>query len=218
MSALFKSTRRVLLATCAVLVVGTLAVGVAAAQATPTPTGQAQPGYQAFVDALARRLGVTSANLQQAISQARTDVGLPANGQGFPGGPGGGRGGRGGGADLTTAAQAIGISADQLRQELPGKSLAQVAQAHGKNPTDVANALKNAANQRIDQDVSAGRLPADQAAQRKQQAGQRIDQLMNAVRQQGGPGGQGGQTGQGGSNGQGGPGGQGGQGQTGPRP
>jgi DNA-binding transcriptional regulator YdaS (Cro superfamily) len=188
MSRFVSSTRRVLLAVCAVLVLGGLAVGVAAAQATPTPTGQNQSGYQAFVDALARRLGVTSANLQQAISQARGDVGLPANGQGFPFGRGGGGHGGPGGGDFTTAAQAIGISADQLRQELPGKSLAQVAQAHGKNPTDVANALKNAAHQRIDQAVSAGRLPADQATQQKTQVDQRTDQQMNEVRQQGGQG------------------------------
>ena len=188
MSRFLSSTRRVLVAVCAVLVMGGLAVGVAAAQATPTPTGQGQNGYQAFVDALARRLGISSPNLQQAISQARSDVGLPANGQGFPGGPHGGRGGPGGGADLTTAAQAIGIPADQLRQELPGKSLAQVAQAHGKNPTDVANALKNAAHQRIDQAVTAGRLTADQANQQKSQVDQRIDQQMNEVRQQGGQG------------------------------
>ena len=179
------STRRAIAAGCAVLVLMGLAAGVAAAQATPTPAGLAQSGYQAFVDALARRLGVPSANLQQAIGQARTDVGLPAGGPGFGPHPGGrGRGG----VDLSAAAQAIGISADQLRQELPGKSLAQVAQAHAKNPTDVANALKNAANQRIDQEVSAGRLPSDQAAQRKQQAAQRIDQLMNEVRSQGGGG------------------------------
>jgi hypothetical protein len=59
---------------------------------------------------------------------------------------------------LDTAAQAIGITPDQLRQELPGKSLAQVAQAHGKTAADVANALKNAAHtaadQRIDQLVN----------------------------------------------------------------
>jgi transposase-like protein len=203
MSRFLSSTRRVLVAVCAVLVLGGLAVGVAAAQATPTPTGQ----NQSFVDALARRLGITSANLQQAISQARTDVGLP--GQGFPFGPGGGRGGRGGG-DLTAAAQAIGISADQLRQELPGKSLAQVAQAHGKNPTDVANALKTAAHQRIDQAVTAGRLTADQANQQKTRVDQRIDQQINEVRQQGGQGGPG--SGRGGQGAQGGQGNQAGQG------
>jgi transposase-like protein len=188
MSRLFSSTRRVVLASCAVLVIAGAGVSVAAAQATPTPTATTQPGYQAFVDALAKRLGITSANLQQAIGQARTDVGLPANGQGFPFGPGGGRGGRGpgGGGDLTTAAQAIGISVDQLRQ---GKSLAQVAQAHGKNPTDVGNALKNAAHQRLDQAVSAGRLTAEQANQQKTQADQRIDQRLTQVQSQNGPGG-----------------------------
>jgi hypothetical protein len=49
------------------------------------------------------------------------------------------------------AAQAIGITPEQLRQQLPGKSLAQVATDHGKNPADVATALKTAANARIDQ-------------------------------------------------------------------
>jgi hypothetical protein len=49
------------------------------------------------------------------------------------------------------AAQAIGITPQQLRQELPGKSLAMVAEAHGKNPADVANALKTASNAHIDQ-------------------------------------------------------------------
>jgi hypothetical protein len=55
---------------------------------------------------------------------------------------------------LAVAAQAIGITPEQLRQELPGKSLAEVAQAHGKNPADVANALKTASDQHIDQLVT----------------------------------------------------------------
>src|SRR5919108_5503544 len=186
--------RRSLVAGAAVLVLAGAAVGIAAAQATPTPSpsgaaAQVQARSQAFLDALAKRLNISTSTLQQAISQARTDVGLPA-GNTLPGlgrGPGGpGRGGFGG--ELNAAAQAIGISADQLRQELPGKSLAQVAQAHGKNPSDVATALKNAAHQRIDQAVAAGRLTAEQATQQKQQAAQHIDQLMNQVLPQGGPG------------------------------
>lgn len=190
-------SRRLVLAGATVLVMAGSAVGIASAQTAPTPTpgaaGQARPGPQAFLDALAKRLNVTSAALQSAIGQARTDVGLPADG-GFPGGPfgpGHGRGGPGGprgfGGDLNAAAQAIGITADQLRQELPGKSLAQVAQAHGKTANDVASALKTAANQRIDQEVTAGRLSADQATQRKQEIAQRIDRLVNDVRPQGGP-------------------------------
>ena len=164
--------RRGLAAGVAAVVLGVAALGVAAAQQTPTTspspspgqTAQQQPTKQSFMDALAKRLGITTDALQQAISQARTDVGLPAGkaGNGFgPGGPGGFRGpgghGFGGrgliGQALNVAAQAIGISTDQLRQELPGKSLTQVAQAHGKNPTDVANALKNAGHQRVDQAV-----------------------------------------------------------------
>ena len=189
-----RSLRRGLIAGAAVLVLAGAAVGIASAQSAPTPTTTSQPAAkaQAFLDALAKRLNVSTSTLQQAISQARTDVGLPA-GNTLPGGfghQGRGPGGpRGFGAELNAAAQAIGISADQLRQELPGKSLAQVAQAHGKNPTDVATALKNAAHQRIDQAVSAGQLTADQATQRKQQIDQRIDQMINQVLPQGGQGG-----------------------------
>jgi hypothetical protein len=202
----FSSLRKGVLASAAVLVIGGAAVGVASAQTSPTPTPNAQAqsrsnGYQAFVAALAKRLNVTTDVLQQAITGARSDAGLPANGPGFGGGPGGGHGPRGGfGPELNTAAQAIGISADQLRQELASQSLTQVAQAHNKNPNDVANALKTAENQRIDQAVTDGHLTADQATQRKQQVSDRIDQMMTQVLpQNGGPGRRGpgqGQTGQ----------------------
>jgi transposase-like protein len=144
------SLGRVAVAAGAVLVLGGSAVGIAAAQQSqPTSTPTA---YQKFIDSLAQRLGISSQQLQTDISQARQDAGLPQNG-GFPGGPGG-RGPRAfgfaPGANLQVAAQAIGITAQQLRTELPGKSLAQVAQNHGKSGTDVANALKNEANQQID--------------------------------------------------------------------
>jgi hypothetical protein len=182
MSLFSSSARRAIAAGGAVVLLGGSAVGIAAAQTSPTPTppptaqsGQARTnGAQAFVDALAKRLNISSASLQTAIDQARADVGAPADG-GFghrPGGRGGPRG------DLTAAAQAIGISVDQLRQEVPGKTLAQVAQAHGKDPAAVATALKNAAHTRIDQEVADGHLTADQAATRKQQVDTRIDQQM----------------------------------------
>src|SRR5712692_9014149 len=185
------SARRSLAAGAAVLVLGGSAVGIASAQTAPAPSpattapgqGQPPPQYQAFIDALAKRLGISSATLQTAVGQARTDAGLPATGGFGPGhslGPGGpGRGGFG--RNLDAAATAIGIPVAQLQQELPGKTLTQVAQAHGKNPTDVASALKNAARQRIDADVAAGRLTADQATQRKTQVDQRIDQQMTEV-------------------------------------
>jgi uncharacterized protein YidB (DUF937 family) len=81
--------------------------------------------------------------------------------------------------ELNTLSQALGITTDQVRSELPGKSLTQLAQQHGKNPSDVSNALKNAEHQRIDQAVANGRLTADQGNQAKQRGDQRIDQLMN---------------------------------------
>jgi len=190
--------RRGLVAGCAVAVLGGAAVGIAAAQAQPTPTGQAaQSGYQKFVDALAKRLNISSANLQTAIGQARTDAGLPASGPGFPGG----RGGRGGpgrpgfGFDPNTAATAIGIPTAQLRTELNGKSLADVAKAHGKTGADVATALKNAVHTRIDQAVTAGKLTADQATTQKTAIDKRIDTLVNQVMPQGKPGGFGGRPG-----------------------
>jgi hypothetical protein len=82
---------------------------------------------------------------------------------------------------LGVTAQAIGITPQALRDELPGKSVAQVAQAHGANPADVATALTNAANQRIDHEVATGTLTAEQAARRKLRADQAIAQAMNVV-------------------------------------
>ena len=161
------SIGRVAIAAGAVLVLGGSAVGIAAAQSQPTST---PTPYQKFIDSLAQKLGVSSQQLQTDISQARQDAGLPANG-GFPGGaPGRGPGGpgrafsRGFGFDFQAAAQALGITPQQLRTELQGTSLAQVAQAHGKSATDVASALKNAAHSQIDS---------------------RIDQLVNRVVPQG---------------------------------
>jgi hypothetical protein len=188
--------RRILLGAGATVILVGAAVGVAAAQQTPSPspgttTQQQRPGFNNFLDALAKRLNITRDQLNQAISGARTDVGMPANG-GFPGRGPGGPGPRGfafgRGPELNAASQAIGITPDQLRQELPGKSLTQVAQAHGKNPTDVANALKNALHQAIDQAVSNGRITADRGNQAKQQGDQRIDQAMTRVVPQGGHG------------------------------
>jgi hypothetical protein len=174
----------------AVLVLGGSAVGIAAAQSTPTPApATQQQAYQKFIDALAKRLNISSQTLQTDIAQARQDAGLPADGGfGFGRGPGGPRAGFGPGLDLNAAAQAIGITREQLRTELAGKSLTQVAQAHTKDPTAVATALKNAAHARIDQAVADGRLTTDQGNTQKTNVDARIDQLMTQVMQQGGPG------------------------------
>jgi hypothetical protein len=61
--------------------------------------------------------------------------------------------GRHSGHRSAVAAEAIGITPEQLHQELPGKSLAQVAEAHGKSAADVSSALKTAAHARVDQRI-----------------------------------------------------------------
>lgn len=219
MTVFSKSLGRVAVAAGAVLVLGGSAVGIAAAQSTPTPaptaqptgtpgsTGQQQGRGQQFIDALAKRLGISSQQLQTDISQARQDVGLPANGGSGPGGGAGGARMGFRGFDLQAAASAIGITPQQLMSELPGSSLAQVASNHGKSASDVVNALTSAADTRIDQAVSSGRLTSDQANTQKTNVANRINQLVNQVMpQRGQGGGPGGPGGQGGGQGQGGPG------------
>lgn len=176
--------RRTVVAGAAALVVGGSTLGLAyAQQAAPAsqPTfgaaGSEQDGpkHQAFIDLVAKKLGVTADKLSTAMKEARTELGITGKG------PGHGRGMRGGPVDFGVAAQAIGITPEQLKQELPGKSLAQVAQAHGKTGAIVATALKAAANNRIDQAVTDGKLTAEQATLRKQETATRIDKLVDHV-------------------------------------
>ena len=186
MRTLRPSLRSTLLAGGAVLILGGSAVGIAAAQSAPaTPTTQ-QSGYQKFLAALANNLHIDQTQLQSAITQSRTDAGLPAGntfpGGGHRGGPGGPGGLRGAMAlELQTAADFLGVQPQQLRTDLQTKSLTQLATDAHKNPADLGNALKTAANTRIDQAVTAGKLTADQAAQAKTRVAQRIDQAMTQV-------------------------------------
>ena len=87
------------------------------------------------------------------IAHAQTDPTPTKSETVSPAEPGAHAHGEGSGEMLNVAAQAIGITPQQLEQELPGHSLAQVAEAHGKSPADVATALKTAAHARIDQHI-----------------------------------------------------------------
>ena len=189
----FILAKKTLIAAGAALVLGAATLGVVLAQQAPTATpaaGQRGPHMQAYLDSLAKQLGITTDRLQQAMTAARTELGWPARGA-HPGPKPGGMGHRPGGPgamgmgampQLAATANAIGITVDALRQELPGKSLADVARAHGKNPTDVANTLKSAANERIDQAAAQGRFDPNQAKQRIAAA---IDAGLNRVVPQG---------------------------------
>jgi uncharacterized protein YidB (DUF937 family) len=84
--------------------------------------------------------------------------------------------------ELRVAAKFIGVDVKQLRTELKGKSLADVATAHGVAPADLATALTASVNAKIDAAVAAGRLPADRAAKLKQRVSAGVDALMTHQR------------------------------------
>jgi len=99
---------------------------------------------------------LTQDQADQRLSQARTQATtlvsqtMPAGGKGPWGGKGpGGPGGRGPGMQagrmqlISTTAEVTGLTVDQVQTELKsGKSLAQIAQDHGKTADDIINALR----------------------------------------------------------------------------
>jgi hypothetical protein len=185
--------KRVMAAGLAAIVVGTAGVGYVNAQGGGEgnqPGGQRQgitreqmqQRHDQFLNTLAGKLGVSVDQLKQALTDTRNELGGPRGMGGprrmGPGPQGMGPGMRGGGFHLDAVAQALNITPDQLRQELPGKTLTQVAEAHNVAASTVADALKNAITARIDQAVANNRMTADQANQVKQNLDQRINNLM----------------------------------------
>ena len=81
---------------------------------------------------------------------------------------------------LATAAEAIGISEDDLRAALDdGKTIAEVAKAHDVEPQAVIDALVKAASARIDARVADGDLTEDEAADMKDHLTEHITHLVN---------------------------------------
>ena len=68
------------------------------------------------------------------------------------------------GSLVSTATSYLGVSEDELRSELrDGKSLAEIAKAHGKTADGLVEALVSAAKKALDERVAAGALTRDQA-------------------------------------------------------
>jgi hypothetical protein len=118
-------------------------------------------------------------------------------------GPGAGRGfpGRGFGGDTTAAATYLGLSAAALRTDLVGgKSLADVAKAHGKPVGGLIAIMVSAQKKRLATAVASGFLTDEQAQQIEAAMAKRVTDFVNGVRPSqfgdGGPGnGAGGGTG-----------------------
>jgi uncharacterized protein YidB (DUF937 family) len=111
------------------------------------------------------------------------------NGEGFPLGPGFRHGRLGLGADLDVAAEALGISEDDLRDALrDGQTIAEVAEAEGVDVQTVIDALVAEATARIDDAVADGDLDADDAEELKADLPDRITDLVNGEGFRFGPG------------------------------
>jgi ribosomal protein S20 len=88
-----------------------------------------------------------------------------------------------GGPGLDAAAQALHLSAADLRSKLEGgKTIAQVAQDQGVDVQSVIDAMVADATAHIDQEVQQGTLTAEQANQRKANLKDRITQHVNETK------------------------------------
>jgi len=165
-----------------------------AAAGTPSTAAQRQ---EAFLDAVASRLGKSPADVRAAIVAAEHDQVAQAvqagrltqdqasrinqridqsAGLGMMGHAGHQHGTR------DAVAQFLGMQPADLAQQLrTGKSLAAVAQEHGKSRDDLKTFLSNRATTRLHDAVASGRLSQQQADAIAAKMPARIDQVIDHV-------------------------------------
>ena len=187
--------RHLVLGIAVALVAAGGGVALAAAQGN-TPAQESQ----AVIDDAAAQLGIPSSKLSDALKKALSDridaavaAGRLTKAQGDElkqrlqsgdvplfGGPGHGFGHHGLFHGLDGAASYLGLTKAQLHTELEGgKTLAQVAQDHGKTASGLIDALVAAEQKELDSAVSAGRITKAQADQFKSGLRDRITNLVN---------------------------------------
>jgi len=118
------------------------------------------------------------------ITQSQADAvqaGVDAKRQDHASGPGGGFGRNGSVKEQFSAvAKQLGMDPKDLLTELrSGKSLADVATAKGVDPQTVIDSLVAAANTKLDEAVSGGKLDQAKADEMKQKLPDRIKELVN---------------------------------------
>ena len=128
--------------------------------------------------------------LKERVDAGDIVLGHGPGGKAGPGGkPGPGRGGAFG--DPQALATWLGITPEQLRTELhegTGKSLAQVAQAHGKTRDALITYLTDQTKTQLDQAVAAGRLTRQQADEMLARFQQNVGAMVDRVHPAGAPG------------------------------
>jgi len=88
---------------------------------------------------------------------------------------------RGFGAAGVDLAKSLGITREQLGEQLrAGKSIADIAKAQGKSPSDVRTALKAAAKAKLDKAVEDGKLTRQQADRMRARINDGIDHVGTA--------------------------------------
>jgi hypothetical protein len=118
------------------------------------------------------------------ITQAQADAVKAALSKARPAFPGGrrpeGRFGGPLGKDPAKIAAALGISEADLKAGLvAGKTLAQLATEHGKDPAAIAQVIIDDVNARVDAALSAGRITQAQADQMKADAKTHANDIVN---------------------------------------
>lgn len=203
-----RSVPKVVLASAgAVLLVGGLAAGAAFAQTPPgqaaqsswltkfaqalgkTPTEVQQASKTASTQVIDE--AVQAGRLTQEQAQRLKDriAQAPLDGQHLfgPRGFGRGHGMKGARGDMgimrqaeTALAQYFGIQPQDLQTQLrSGKSLAQIAQEHGKSRTDLKSYITTEAKTRLDQAVADGKLTQQQADSLLQRLASNLDQMID---------------------------------------
>jgi len=193
-----KLNRKAKIVVSAAALVSAAGAGAAvAASRDSSPSSESK----AFIDDAAKQLGIPSSKLSDALKKALSDrvdaavaAGRITKAEGdalkqriassdFPL-LGGLRHGFGHLAfrGLEAAAGYIGITEAQLRAELEGgKSLAQVATAHGKSVDGLVNTLLAEAKSKLDAAVSAGRLTKSQETELLSGLKDRITNRVNGT-------------------------------------
>jgi hypothetical protein len=188
-----------ILAALAVAVVG-VAVGGAAIASAQTDTDSPR----AFFDAVAKHLGISSEELEDATKAAAIDQvdaaleegriteeqaerlkeriesgdGVPFFGPRF--GFHGGMHLRAPGDQLAAAADYLGLSVAQLRERLrDGHSLADVARAENKSVDGLEQAMLDAVEKKLDEAVDDGDLTRAQADRMLEHIQSHIDEIVN---------------------------------------
>lgn len=147
------------------------------------PRGRRHGYVKGVLDDLVKQGTITQAQ-EDAILDALKEKAASFEGERGPRGFGRGFGVLRDGMDAV--AGALGITPEQLRDELKdGKSIAEVAKAHNVDIAAVTKALTDKANERIDKAVADGHLTESQATKLRERLDDMVSRMLDGSRGRG---------------------------------